>query len=237
MTLLELLIPVSLFLILALLRGQIDEGEAFTSAGKSYAPLSLLGKLEIATKDDSVCHGNMTLFYTPGGDLQNKMAEDIQRYVRLYCQQKETFTTDVSDNLEITMVENEEKIEAKYKEYKSAVQAGSESLRRVLGGIVLKNISTDMLEYQFRYGQDFDKVEAQTKDTYSRGQGFFGEYGSCQYNGSFRGYNCVEQKYRLFVTLQQLVDFAYIQAVTDDTTLLQSSGENICKFSSVRTKT
>ena len=101
----------------------------------------------------------MTLYYTPGGDLQDKMAEDIQRYVQLYCQQKEIFRKDVSDNLVIKKIEDEKKLVEKYKEYKSAVQAESVFQRRVLGGIVFNNISAEMLKYELRYGQDFDKVQ------------------------------------------------------------------------------
>ena len=141
-------------------RGQIDDADAMTSSGKSYSPLTLLGKLEIASRDDSVCYGNMTLFYTPSGEIQDKMAEDIQRYIQLYCQQKETFAakSDVSDNLILAAVENEEQIVEKYTEFKSSEEAGGGTHRRVLGGVVFKDITKDKLEYQLRYGQDFWKV-------------------------------------------------------------------------------
>jgi hypothetical protein len=141
-------------------RGQIDDADAMTSSGKNYSPLTLLGKLEIASRDDSVCYGNMTLLYTPSGEIQDKMAVDIKRYIQLYCQQKEKFpaNSDVSDNLLLTAVENEEQIVEKYKEFKSAEEAGGETHRRVLGGVVFKDITKDKLDYQLRYGQDFRKV-------------------------------------------------------------------------------
>ena len=63
-----------------------------TSTGKTYSPLSLIGKLEMSSKYDSFCFGNMTLVYTPSGEIQDKMAADIQRFVQLYCEQKELFT-------------------------------------------------------------------------------------------------------------------------------------------------
>ena len=137
-----------------------------TSTGKSYVPLNLLGNLEISSRADSVCHGNMSLLYTPAGELQDKMATDIQRYIRLYCQQKEKFPdlADASDNLLVTVVENEETIVEKYKEYKSSEEAGGAGThRRVLGGVVFKSITTDGLDYQLRYGQDFNKVFVQSE--------------------------------------------------------------------------
>ena len=77
------------------------------------------------------------------------------------------------------------------------------------------------------------QVEARTKLTYDRGQGRFGEYTSCEQGGRFYLEDCVEQKYRLFTTLQQMVEFAYIQAVSSDRSLLPDTMEDMCKFSGV----
>ena len=155
-------------------RGQIDEGETFSSSSKSYTPLSLLGKLEISGPEDSVCYGNMTLLYTPAGELQDKMAKDIQRFIQLYCDQKEKITSldtksifkEIGTNesfesvkLLVTAVANEEEVISKYKQFKSSENIGGGGhLRKIIGGIVIKEINEDILKYTLRYGADFLEV-------------------------------------------------------------------------------
>ena len=60
----------------------------------------------------------------------------------------------------MTVVENEDQIVEKYKEYKSAEKAGNDGThRRILGGVVFQDLTSDTLTYQLRYGQDFWEVD------------------------------------------------------------------------------